>query len=222
MGKISVRWLPPSSGGTLARRHPHPRALSTSRWRPQAHRAVVRCTRPFPHRHRAHRLRAGVRCTRLDLQRSMRSTRFAPPPFALHPCPPHSRHVQPNQPATLKLRRAACFQANAMPTQPNQQPAMGQRAPLSTHRVNSNIPGPSEGLTLALTLTVTLTVALTVTVTITVTATATATLTPTRTRTRTRTRTLTLTLALPLTKATGSTRRSRCSSTRCAGRATVS
>ena len=52
------------------------------------------------------------------------------------------------------------------------------------------------------------------------TATATATLTPIRTRTRTRT--LTLTLALPLTKATGSTRRSRCSSTLCAGRATVS
>ena len=131
-----------------------------------------------------------------------------------------ARAAQPT--ATLNLRRAVCFQANAMPTQPNQQPAMGQRAPLSTHRVNSNIPGPSEGLTLALTLTVTLTVALTVTVTITVTATATATLTPTRTRTRTRTRTLTLTLALPLTKATGSTRRSRCSSTRCAGRATVS
>ena len=81
--------------------------------------------------------------------------------------------MQPNQPATLKLRRAACFQANAMPTQPNQQPAMGQRAPLSTHRVNSNIPGPSEGLTLALTLTVTLTVALTITVTVTVTITVT-------------------------------------------------
>ena len=107
----------------------------------------------------------------------MRSTRFVPPPLALHPCPPHSRHVQPNQPATLKLRHATCFQANAMPTEPNQQPAMGQRAPLSTHRVNSNIPGPSEGLTLALSLTVTLTVALIITVTVTVTATATLTLT---------------------------------------------
>ena len=115
----------------------------------------------------------------------MRSTRFAPPPFALHPCPPHSRHVQPNQPATLKLSRAACFQANAMPTEPNQQPAMGQRAPLSTHRVSSNIPGPSEGLTVALSLTVTLTVALTITVTVAVSATATATaiLTPTPTPT---------------------------------------
>ena len=115
----------------------------------------------------------------------MRSTRFAPPPFALYPCPPHSRHVQPNQPATLKLRHATCFQANAMPTEPNQQPAMGQRAPLSTHRVSSNIPGPSEGLTLALSLTVTLTVALTITVTVTVSATATATasLTPTPTPT---------------------------------------
>eukprot|EP00964_Phaeocystis_antarctica_P107197 scaffold71954_cov54-Phaeocystis_antarctica.AAC.3 len=32
-----------------------------------------------------------------------------------------------------------------MPTQPNQQPATGQRAPLSTRRIDSTIPGPSEG-----------------------------------------------------------------------------
>jgi cytochrome c heme-lyase len=38
-----------------------------------------------------------------------------------------------------------CWQANSMPTQANQQPAFGQRTLLSTHRMESTIPGPSEG-----------------------------------------------------------------------------
>ena len=32
-----------------------------------------------------------------------------------------------------------------MPTEPKQQPAYGQRMPLPTHRMESTIPGPSEG-----------------------------------------------------------------------------